>query len=324
MSYVKQNIKKCLARAEEIIRAGVWYDVSVGGDGEPGCVWEGLVTLQNNGAKDTADERGLELKFTRGSSCLTLFHKDPQDWKPTIITQMFDNTAYSHVKSKPTFVGERRFNVTVSRAPNARKIFKATQEKDSLVLVSYDGSAPTRIVWDACDIRDSTAKLNNVLLGYGIVRERPDGTTGMKLTGVRHLSNFIGGHAFVQLVVEGVVALEMESSEGHDHGPKFRLKLNDLHRLWGSNVELGNCCPELCTDPSPDVLVIDPVTAARRARSKKRAKTTPKVKAAPKASPTPNVEPSGPTWCGTPAAEPQPKAEKVSVYDVLSFLNEAT
>src|SRR5271157_3559546 len=108
MGLINQTIKKCLTQAEKIVCKGAWYDVSVGGDGEPGCVWEGLVTLQNNGAKDTADERGLEVKFTLGKGVLRLFHKDSQNWKTTIISQMFANPAYSHVNTKPKWPGEKR------------------------------------------------------------------------------------------------------------------------------------------------------------------------------------------------------------------------
>jgi hypothetical protein len=111
-----------------------------------------------------------------------------------------------------------------------------------LCMVAQKGDV-SDLVWKVSEIRDSTAKLNHIILGYGAVRKRSDGTKWVKYTGYKYLYEFVGGDTFVEKILDGTVRAELDSSEGHCHGPKFRPPLKHLGELWKAIDTYGDCAP---------------------------------------------------------------------------------
>lgn len=255
-SSVERHANRLREIAKRIVDEGEWHDVTQGGDGEPGELWEMLVTGKRSYSADLADDHGVETKFVRGpTGNIRLMHKAPPNWGE-ILRQM-------HKASSGT-----RWSHTITRKNRGQYFDLVVDDRDVILRPVKNCDrllGCSDIVWPRSVVDNVSKKMCHLILGRGTVREnrsldrlhsktqKPLVGKEVLYTGFRFLSDFVGGGAFVERVRDGDVRIEIDASSpdqgNHDHGPKFTILYTHRGALWKLDVGYGECEPKKSLRP---------------------------------------------------------------------------
>ncbi len=197
-----------------------------GGTGAPGRMLENLLHIQENN-QDLPDAGRWELKYTSNKSVVTLFHKDPEPRKPSVIKHLIQNCGWpGNVEN------ERSFRHTIWGSSN--RGFKVEVDDDK-VTVRHDSLrvAPT---WNIDDLNNSAvSKLRNLILVFGDTKKTKGGRAVKFRAAVRYskfrFSEFKKGLARGWIAIDFDAKIK-ESGAVRNHGTKFRIKNKDTHLLY--------------------------------------------------------------------------------------------
>lgn len=209
---------------------GVWYPIPTKhgyrGTGAPGRLLEDLLHIQENN-QDLPDAGRWELKYTSETSYLTLFHKDPEPRNPSVIKNLIDCCGWD---GNP---GERNFRHTIWG--NSKRGFRVmvTEEDVRVTHPDFPNIIPK---WDRDDLNNSAVvKLRNLLLVFGSMRKK-NGKRSVIYKSA-HLNTKFRFSEFLRGLRKGWIAIDFdakikENGGLRNHGTKFRIKTQDLARLY--------------------------------------------------------------------------------------------
>ena len=201
-----------------------------GGSGGPGRILEELLHVKVNN-QDLPDAGRWELKYTSNVSYLTLFHKDPNPRKPSVVKDLVLNCGWDS-NGKTSFrhtiwgVSPRGFRVEVS------------DEKISVVNDKYPNIVA---YWDMDELLNSVIpKLRNLILVPGKIRKR---NSGRWVTFNYAQANYgFGLSKFMSGLRDGWIAIDFDARTNptsrsgsvsiRNHGTKFRINLKNLGRMY--------------------------------------------------------------------------------------------
>ena len=217
------------AELREICSSGTW-EMHKGGTGQPGTILEHLLGIDTNNV-DLPDFQRWEVKFHGGTAPVTLFHKEgqPKGAVGVLVKEHGWRDANGRLSFRHTIWGE------TSRG------FKVA-DRDDAIHVIHQGV--TKVSWshDALIVNAST-KLRNTVLVAGRVSRQGD-KRFVIFKDVRLLADFKPSE-FITGLAEGWIAVDFDareqspSSKGfRNHGTKFRVKHQDMHRLFDRVEEL--------------------------------------------------------------------------------------
>ena len=197
-----------------------WHDLPNTGTGAPGNYLEHMLGLETTN-HDGPDAGLWELKFSQGKSLLTLFHKTPRpQGSMKYIINRFGQIGQNGKKSfRHTIAGKskRGFNI----AHDAGNIW--VRHTDVMTILPH---------WTEDDLLSSAgAKLRRLILVKGSVKDRKVCYESAMAFQQFKLSKFM------KAIEEGLVHVDFDayikdSGAVRDHGTKFRIKPEDLGRLY--------------------------------------------------------------------------------------------
>ena len=199
--------------------------MKVGGTGAPGNLLEDLLGLKTSNT-DTPDAGGKwEIKFCGGNSLLTLFHKTPRPrgMKQSALRYMINQFGWEGSNGRPSFrhtirgKSDRGFEIVVDSGS---------------VWVQHPRHKGIVPHWTEDDLLNAVGgKLRRLIAVHGEKRGRK----------VRYSKAFayteLRISEFMRAVSSGTVIVDFdayikENGAVRDHGTKFRVKSEDLHRLY--------------------------------------------------------------------------------------------
>jgi len=222
-----------LKRLREILNAG-WLEMPLdvpryNGTGGPGNYLEDLLGL-TSGNQDIADCVGWEVKFfTPKTSLITLFHKEPEP--AGILRYMVSKYGW---KDKQ---GRLSFRHTIHGQSDR---FMVINDAGSIIIrAKNDGNDPVPTWTHDILLNIAGNKLRRLVAAKGQKKERLVKYDSVELYENIHLTNLI------QNLVSGRIAIDFDvrefsaDSKGlRNHGTKFRVSPDDLHRIYEKHKPL--------------------------------------------------------------------------------------
>jgi len=221
-------------KISEILKAGTWEfpdNNKYNGSGGPGRLLEDLLGIKANNS-DSPDLNDWEIKFHGGSSLLTLFHKDPEP--RGIIRELVHNYGWNDGK------GRISFRHTIS-GESARG-FYIVNEEDRIVIRNKlkDGAVPH---WTHNTLFNAfSSKLRRLIVVEGTVLKNPRRVIYSNATA--YWEPDVKG--FSKAVTDGIfyVDFDARTKEGkgsaiRNHGTKFRIKVEDLSKVYANNRKIA-------------------------------------------------------------------------------------
>ncbi|MDA7960481.1 MAG: MvaI/BcnI family restriction endonuclease [Nitrosopumilus sp.] len=213
-------------RIERIL--GRWHEIpdikGYRGTGGPGKLLERLLGV-GDGNQDIPDAGGWEVKFTRGTSYLTLFHKEPMPRRPSIVNIMVMNHGWEDR------MGRTSFRHTIWK--RSKRGFEVRVENERITVVHRNQHVAP--YWEVNDLTNAAAtKLRRLVLVSGTVdkvRRRVRYSEASCYSGFR-FSDFLSG------LKEGWICVEFDArTEGNgirNHGTKFRTRFQHVGLMYRS------------------------------------------------------------------------------------------
>ncbi len=212
-------------KIREICNSG-WHDLPATGSGAPGNFLEKSVGLKTSN-HDGPDAGLWELKFSQGSSLLTLFHKTPRP--KGSIKNIINNFGWIGSNGRPSF----RHTI----AGESIRGFSLVYDAGSIWIRHDDftGIAPH---WTEDDLLNAAGgKLRRLILVEGSVNKsqvKYDRATAFQEFKLSQL---------MKAITNGLVLVDFDAyiKEGgtvRDHGTKFRVQLDNLKHLYEMSERL--------------------------------------------------------------------------------------
>ena len=220
-------LKKVLFQKVREICSSGWHDLPATGTGAPGDFLERFVGL-NTSNHDGPDAGLWELKFSRGSSLLTLFHKTPRP-KGSIekIIKQFGWTGSN---------GLRSFRHTIEGGKSSRD-FSAVYEEGA-IWIRHAALTETIPHWTENDLLNAAGgKLRRLILVEGVVskgRVKYEYAKAFQEFKLSSLMEAISGG----LVLVDFDAYIKGNGTVRDHGTKFRVRPDNLKHLYEIHEQL--------------------------------------------------------------------------------------
>ena len=216
-----------------------------------GKTFEDLIGVAENNAKE-ADLHGFEIKSQRNlsGSYVTLFTKSPTLPKSanTHLRMSYGSFDSEHpdVKVLHTSIFHGRYNTHTAGAKFSLRVNR--QESKLYVLVQHDdGTIDDSVYYSFDNIKNALAKIENLAFVSADTRRNAEGKEEFNFTSAIIYYDFISFENFLDLVEEGVImydvrigAYKMGANRGktHDHGSGFRIKKNDMQRLYRKSLKI--------------------------------------------------------------------------------------
>ena len=216
-----------------------------------GKTFEDLIGVAENNAKE-ADLHGFEIKSQRNlsGSYVTLFTKSPTLPKSanTHLRMSYGSFDSEHpdVKVLHTSIFHGRYNTHTAGAKFSLRVNR--QESKLYVLVQRDdGTIDDSVYYSFDNIKNALAKIENLAFVSADTRRNAEGKEEFNFTSAIIYYDFISFENFLDLVEEGVImydvrigAYKMGANRGktHDHGSGFRIKKNDMQRLYRKSLKI--------------------------------------------------------------------------------------
>ena len=200
-----------------------WYDLPNTGTGAPGNYLENLLGLKTTN-HDGPDAGLWELKFSRGSALVTLFHKTPRPrGSMKFIINKYGWTGSNGFQSFRHTIWGDNSPLGFTIAYDAGTIW--VRHSDAMDIVPH---------WTEDDLLNAAgSKLRRLLFVEGSVRRAP---YQVRYERAIAFENFRLSK-FMNAISSGLVAVDFdayikESGAVRDHGVKFRIKPENLKRLY--------------------------------------------------------------------------------------------
>ncbi|MGC9129064.1 MAG: MvaI/BcnI family restriction endonuclease [Acidithiobacillus sp.] len=221
-------------RVMELVKEGV-IDMPARefpGTGAPGRLLEYRLGIQENNA-DSPDLRDWEIKFHGGSSLLTLLHKDPEP--RGVVSELVE------YYGQPDSLGRLSFRYTVCGASN-RRFFVVDRDQRIYVLSREhpDGPSP---YWSHNSLMTAfSSKLRRLIVVNGEVLNNPRRVQLVSATAYWEpdINNLVAS------IVDGTFCIDFDArtkqgpgSSIRNHGTKFRVKEENIHRFYENRRVLG-------------------------------------------------------------------------------------
>lgn len=216
-----------------------------------GKTFEDLIGVAENNAKEP-DLHGFEIKSQRNlsGSYVTLFTKSPTMPKSanTHLRMSYGSFDSEHpdVKVLHTSIFHGRYNTHTAGAKFSLRVNR--QESKLYVLVQRDdGTIDDSVYYSFDNIKNALAKIENLAFVSADTRRNAEGKEEFNFTSAIIYYDFISFENFLDLVEEGVImydvrigAYKMGANRGktHDHGSGFRIKKNDMQRLYRKSLKI--------------------------------------------------------------------------------------
>lgn len=216
-----------------------------------GKTFEDLIGVAENNAKEP-DLHGFEIKSQRNlsESYVTLFTKSPTMPKSanTHLRMSYGSFDSEHpdVKVLHTSIFHGRYNTHTAGAKFSLRVNR--QESKLYVLVQRDdGTIDDSVYYSFDNIKNALAKIENLAFVSADTRRNAEGKEEFNFTSAIIYYDFISFENFLDLVEEGVImydvrigAYKMGANRGktHDHGSGFRIKKNDMQRLYRKSLKI--------------------------------------------------------------------------------------
>ena len=213
---VRERLQEVLATREHEIPTGMKFE----GTGAPGLYLEHLLGLTTSNV-DVPDAGAWEVKYTSGTSKVTLFHKDP----------LPRGEAIRYIINRWGWIGRnglQNFRHTICGESDR---FTVVDESNAIRVrrIGYDDIVPH---WPHDVLVTAFArKLGNLILVHGSKRGRTVWYDSAEfLTGARTTR-------FVRAVARGTVCIDFDAhirANGRirNHGTKFRINEQDLRSIY--------------------------------------------------------------------------------------------
>lgn len=225
--------KELMARVISIL--GNEYEilpVCKDGTGAAGVMLELLLGSQGSN-KSIADSAGTEIKFSRTTALVTLFHKDAQGGVDAL-------SPFVYKYGKLNKAGLVSFRHTISNSPVLRTVLQDGQVK----VRAKDKNTDLEMFWEENTLMATAGKkLNDLVLVFGSVR-KDGGKRFVKFKSAKRLTDF-KIKDFLNAVASGYVLVDIDARQNElgkknlrNHGTKFRVKLDDVGEIWNSVVNI--------------------------------------------------------------------------------------
>ena len=226
------NDKELFAKVRDIISSG-WYDLEIGGTGAPGNLLEDLLDLKTSNL-DTPDAGRWEIKFCSGSSLLTLFHKTPRprprDRQKSAMRYMIDQFGREGSNGRPSF----RHTIE----GRSTQGFYIEVDSNAVWVRHPEHTATTVPHWTQDDLLNAAGgKLRRLIVVMGKKKDRQVCYTSAMAYQEFRLSEFMSSLGSGLILVDFDAYLK-ENGAVRDHGTKFRVRPDNLSRLYQSSSQI--------------------------------------------------------------------------------------
>jgi hypothetical protein len=251
--YTKESLIEAL---REIQQAGWIPNARPGNIGGIGNTLEDLLGIvENNLPIPNAAEWELKCQRIGSSSLTTLFHMEPSPramrFVPAILLPKY---GWAHQGAGTMYsLAEMSFRQTIGARSRSDRGFKVLVDRDEQkVLVSFDAEAVDRRYhewlesvkervglgelnpqpyWGFNDLfHKAGGKLHNCFYVQADVK-REAGVEFFRYARIRMLREF-SLEGFIDAIEEGDILVDFDARSGHNHGTKFRLRQNQLPKLY--------------------------------------------------------------------------------------------
>ena len=213
--HIVERLQQVLQTCEYEIPIGMGFE----GTGAPGLYLEHLLGLPTSN-QDIPDEGSWEVKFSSGNSLITLFHKEanPRGSIRYIINNWGWVGRNGRQSFRHTICGESdRF--TVVDDANAIRV-RRTGHDDFVPYWPHDVL-----------VNSLSRKLRNLILVHGSKRNRV-----VRYDSAEFLTE-VRSTRFIREILRGTVCIDFDAyirdtGAVRNHGTKFRIKTEDIHRLY--------------------------------------------------------------------------------------------
>ena len=214
--HVVERLRQALHTGEFEIPRGMGFE----GTGAPGLYLEHLLGLPTSN-QDIPDEGSWEVKFSSGNSLITLFHKEANPRGS--IREMIESWGWVGRNGRQSFrhtiCGESdRF--TVVDVGNAIRVVRTGHDDDFVPYWTHDVL-----------VNSLARKLKNLILVHGSKRNRM-----VRYDSAEFLTE-VRSTRFIREIIRGTVCIDFdayirESGAVRNHGTKFRIRTEDIRRLY--------------------------------------------------------------------------------------------
>ncbi|GAP40602.1 MvaI/BcnI family restriction endonuclease [Flexilinea flocculi] len=258
--YTKEQL---IARLREIRDMGWVKNARQGNVGGVGNTLEDLLGIEENNLPiPNASEWELKCQRSNTTSLTTLFHCEPSPTALRIVPSiLLLKYGWKHDKAGKRYpLTEMSFRQTISGAIRSDRGFKVViDRKDRKITISFDAKAvdPRQADWlDSVSNKVGLDELNpqpywgfddiyhkagtkllNTFYVLADVRKNSDGIEFFHYNRILKLTKFsIDG--WLDSIEDGCLYVDFDARTGHNHGTKFRLKQNELPRLYKAIEEI--------------------------------------------------------------------------------------
>ncbi len=219
--------KALLDKIRELCGSG-WHDLPDTGSGAPGDHLEKLLGLKTSNV-DIPDAGAFELKFSRGSALITLFHKTPRP-----------RGSMRHVINKHGWRGRNgrpSFRHTI--AGESDKGFDIVYDAGS-IWVRHEEAMDIVPHWTEDDLLNAAGrKLSRLVLVRGTVRKNPYRVLYERAA----LYEQFRLSRLMRAIESGLVLVDFDayirpSGAVRDHGTKFRIDPRNIGRLYETHERI--------------------------------------------------------------------------------------
>lgn len=253
--YTKENL---INRLQEIRKMGWIKNARPGNNGGIGNTLEDLLGIEENNLPiPNAAEWELKCQRSNTTSLTTLFHSEPSPTALKIVPSMLlPLYGWKHKKCGIKYPDtEMSFRQTISGNNRSDRGFKVVKNaKEMRIEISFDATkvnprhsswlneVSQRVglaelnpqpYWGFSDIfHKAGTKLLNTFYIVADVKRDSNGNEYYFYKQIYKLSEF-SMDGFLSAIGEGSLFIDFDARTGHNHGTKFRLKQNQLPRLYG-------------------------------------------------------------------------------------------
>lgn len=220
------NDKVLFEQIREITKSG-WFDLETGGTGAPGNLLEELLDLKTSNL-DTPDAGRWEIKFCSGKALLTLFHKTPwpRDRGRGAMRYMIKRFGWKGQNGRPSFrhtiagKSDRGFEIAVD---------------EKAVWVHHDEHTVHEAMvphWPKNSLLNAVGgKLRRLI----VVQGKTKGRQVEYVTATAYKEFLLT--EFMTALESGLILVDFDaylqaSGAVRDHGTKFRVKPENVHKLY--------------------------------------------------------------------------------------------
>jgi len=219
--------KALLDKIQELCRSG-WHDLPDTGSGAPGDHLEKLLGLKTSNV-DIPDAGAFELKFSRGSALITLFHKTPRPRGS--MRYVINKHGWRGRNGRPSF----RHTI----AGESDKGFDIVYDAGS-IWVRHEEAMNIVPHWTEDDLLNAAGrKLSRLVLVRGTVRKNPYRVLYERAV----LYEQFRLSRLMRAIESGLVLVDFDayirpSGAVRDHGTKFRIDPRNIGRLYETHERI--------------------------------------------------------------------------------------